>query len=644
MKLIKVSISAILCISCLSAFFSVDRDLHSEATELINKRYHNHLEQWVQILKLYEHVAGNPTATDDQIISLHFQARDQYKKVEYLLYEFESTYIKKHLNGAPLPGLLTSDDGPIVLAPEGLQTLDEMLVEPNFDRKEVLELVEKLNSRAKELILQESKRKFEAHHVIDAMRKNLIRVMTLGISGFDSPGFLRSIPESIISLQTMEEDFRNLGKDLDESQMNYYNNCIVYFQGAVEIMGETADFNNLDRASLTRDYLNPLYEELWKFHQQMGFYISKAEARQFEAWNIYSTNLFDPDLLNPYFYTYLLEKDDNTFLQELGQNLFFDPILSSDGKLSCASCHQPEKSFTDGYPTSLTNKANTFGQRNTPTLINAIYSDRYFYDLRADNPNEQIVHVFENPLEFNSGFDEVARRLQQSDVYVDLFANAYPSMNNENLIHQWTISTALVSYVIHLKSYNSNFEKYMRKEIDQINPAILEGYNIFMGKAACGTCHFPPNFSGLVPPDFDENESEVLGVPKDSITKELDEDPGRFGNKWKIEQVDHFKHSFKTVSLRNVALTTPYMHNGIYNTLEEVIDFYNKGGGSGAGFKVPHQTLSEVPLELSESEKSNLIIFLNALTDTSLNIIVPDNLPEFRTGSEFETFDRKPVY
>ena len=140
-----------------------------------------------------------------------------------------------------------------------------------------------------------------------------------------------------------------------------------------------------------------------------------------------------------------------------------------------------------------------------------------------------------------------------------------------------------------------------------------------MGKAACATCHFVPTFAGLVPPLYNENESEILGVlanPLESSPK-LDEDKGRLDNQIYNEYAWIYERSVKTTTVRNAALTAPYFHNGAYPTLDQVIDFYNKGGGGGLGLNVTNQTLPPDPLNLTEPEVKALIAFMTSLNDVS---------------------------
>jgi cytochrome c peroxidase len=153
-----------------------------------------------------------------------------------------------------------------------------------------------------------------------------------------------------------------------------------------------------------------------------------------------------------------------------------------------------------------------------------------------------------------------------------------------------------------------------------VSEDVKKGFNLFMGKANCATCHFAPHFSGLVPPFFNENESEVLGVttrPIKQLPVELDQDLGRGNSPVKKEKSWIYDYSFKTVTVRNIALTKPYFHNGAFNTLEEVLDFYNEGGGEGLGLKMKNQTLAPDKLNLTPTEIKEIIAFLNALTDVS---------------------------
>jgi len=150
----------------------------------------------------------------------------------------------------------------------------------------------------------------------------------------------------------------------------------------------------------------------------------------------------------------------------------------------------------------------------------------------------------------------------------------------------------------------------------------VKGFNIFMGKAQCATCHYVPQFNG-VPPPYVSSEFEVLGVPEDKTCNKISEDKGRYLVNPAFETLG----AFRTGSIRNAEFTKPYMHNGIYNTLDEVIDFYDAGGGAGKKLAVPNQTLSSDSLRLTVSEKKELISFIHSLNEQIIFQEPPAKLP-----------------
>jgi cytochrome c peroxidase len=199
------------------------------------------------------------------------------------------------------------------------------------------------------------------------------------------------------------------------------------------------------------------------------------------------------------------------------------------------------------------------------------------------------------------------------DVYRERFAKA-TGRDREHAVTARAVQTALASYVRSLTAYDAPFDRAIRGEA-ALDASARRGFNLFMGKAACGTCHFAPLFNGTVPPEFVLSEPEVIGVPAKlgpAIPK-LDPDIGRGA----IDRRSGFLHAFKTPTVRNAALGGPYMHNGAFRTLDEVIDFYDRGGGAGLGIDVPNQTLSSRPLHLQPGERADLIAFLRTLVDTA---------------------------
>jgi cytochrome c peroxidase len=175
------------------------------------------------------------------------------------------------------------------------------------------------------------------------------------------------------------------------------------------------------------------------------------------------------------------------------------------------------------------------------------------------------------------------------------------------------IEAALSAYLTTLQPMNSPFDRFIAGDRQALSSKQKKGFNLFMGKAQCGTCHFAPLFNGTTPPFFNRSEYEVLGVPglKASASKIPDEDLGRY----ELYPISAYRRAFKTPTVRNALQTAPYMHNGCFKTLQAVLDFYNQGGGAGIGLASPEQTLSEKKLQLSPDEIGDIIAFIGSLTD-----------------------------
>src|SRR5262249_2551074 len=203
--------------------------------------------------------------------------------------------------------------------------------------------------------------------------------------------------------------------------------------------------------------------------------------------------------------------------------------------------------------------------RNTPTLINAALQPALFADLRVRTLEDQVAAVVASPSEMRGNLDTAAARVG---------------------IAKHTIQAALAAYIRTLIATDSRFDRAIRGDPAAITPSERRGFNLFMGKARCGTCHFAPLFNGTVPPDYWSTPPEVIGVPARPDGDAIDPDLGRGAID---NQISH-RRAFKTPTLRNVAVTGPYMHNGVFRTLDEVIDFYDRGGGAGIGLDVQNQT------------------------------------------------------
>ncbi|MEO0896277.1 MAG: cytochrome c peroxidase [Bacteroidota bacterium] len=565
--------------------------------------------------------------------------RDDFKKIEYLATFYSPDYCLLYLNGAPLPHL-SPDDNRSVVEPEGLQVLDELIFTDNpFEHKEeIVALTEELHDHAETFANNQLINPIYDRFVFEAARYELIRIFTLGVTGFDTPGSIRGLEESYIALKAVKDAILSYGPMIEKKDPELLNNLTTGFEEGLAYLKENNDFDTFDRLHFLTHHLNPLFKELLTAHKKLGIETIDETLPVGEklSLNYDAENIFSNELINPFYFSEQLASQYNAEVVELGKLLFFDPILSENRERSCASCHKPGKAFTDGRKKSLASGFNGTVDRNSPTLINASYSERFFYDLRANKLEKQLHHVIFDEREFNTDFFKLFNRIKKSPEYMDRFKEAYPQLGNYAL-SRYSLTTALSSYVISLNGWNSPFDEYVRGEREELDKNVKAGFNLFMGKAACGTCHFAPTFNGLVPPLYQENESEILGVPSSSNpdSMELDPDLGRMLGQLQ-ENFEIYGHSFKTVTVRNIEKTAPYMHNGVYKNLEEVMDFYNKGGGAGMGLDVPYQTLPPDPLELSDLEINQLIAFMKSLTNTDLGKHkMPTKLPAFPDHPEW---------
>jgi len=624
-----------LCIY-LSAFTTQENKNDETPLSNILQGYYKDLSQFKTEAQQLEKIVAESQqeVLDAKKLQAQFrESKKAFKKIEYLVERLDAEFVKDYINGAPLPALERNSPSLSVLEPEGLQRLEELVYAEDItaDIDELQLLAGKLAESAQILENYQSKYQITDRLIFEAARFQIIRLVTLGITGFDSPVIASSLEDAIISLNASYEAIQAYFPLMEQREERYDKQLGDAFDGALNYLKANQDFDSFDRLTFIKEYANPLFSLLLDAHLSFGietwYETDRLDIKH--SINYYARNLFDETLINPYYYAQLTKDIYTPEVLELGKTLFFDPALSKNNERACASCHQPDNGFTDGLPKSIATGFEGTVERNSPTLINSIYSDRFFYDLRSEVLELQLDHVITSHKEFRTNYLDLFDKLGESEEYTTMFQQAFPQLEDKP-IQKASIGYALSAYVRSLSSFDSPFDKYMRDEIPEIEESVKNGFNIFMGKAACGTCHFAPVFNGSVPPLYKESESEVLGVPAEKEMENfvIDPDRGRYLGILK-EQADFYDHSFKTVTVRNVELTAPYMHNGVYETLEEVVDFYNKGGGLGLGIDVPNQTLPFDSLGLSMKEQSDLVAFMQALTDTTNMTSIPSVLPRF---------------
>jgi len=569
---------------------------------------------------------------------IYLKVRTQYKTVETILAHIQQEVTVQRLNGAPLPKIDPMEESqPIVIEPTGLQVIDELMYsEEMFEEIPAIDAQLKKFRREIQLLNKffAGKVGLNDRLIIEACRSELIRILTLSLSGFDTPGSVNGLKDSRVALKSVADIMMQYQDWLvAEEKLDMALDMQARFEAAQDFLKGRQSFSNVDRMGFLRDHLDPLYGLLYDVHVALKletvYEISPLHpAVNYRGRHIFSDEFFDGDS-----FVKLDAKYSTPEKITLGRYLFFDPVLSKSNERTCASCHQADKAFTDGQRRSIATDYDGTVERNSPTLVNAVYSRKFFHDLRSPELEMQVDHVVFSEKEFNTDYSALLKRLKSSPEYVDLFMAAYPRYEGtgRSPINSNTVKGALASYVKSLSSFNSPFDRYARGETEEIDPAVARGFNLFMGKAVCGTCHFAPTFNGTIPPYFQDSESEVLGVPAEADwhKAKLDPDMGRVANGVPLDGSDIFAYSFKTPTVRNIALTAPYMHNGVYETLEEVVRFYNVGGGDGIGIHLENQTLPFDNLNLSQREMDDLVTFMEALTDTTGMTAVPTRLPVF---------------
>lgn len=280
--------------------------------------------------------------------------------------------------------------------------------------------------------------------------------------------------------------------------------------------------------------------------------------------------------------------------QELGEKLFNDPILSRDSSISCASCHRPDHAFADITPTSI-GVFGRLGGRNTPSCMNMTDRNFYFWDGRAETLEQQALGPIENPVEMDLPLSVAVKRLMRNAYYYQSFINIYGKKPSREMI-----ALALSDFQRTLETSDTPFDRYFQNgDSSAMSASAKRGLNLFNGKAKCFDCHFGVDFTG-------NDQFKNIGLFN---AKDLN-DKGRYDVTAKESDLG----KFKVPGLRNIALTAPYMHNGMHKTLKEVIDYYNEPDKFVSN-SINRDTLMNKPLGLTEEEKKDLENFLLALTD-----------------------------
>ncbi|MCX7727923.1 MAG: hypothetical protein N2203_00470 [Bacteroidia bacterium] len=538
----------------------------------------------------------------------YLNSRKHFKKSEWFI-EFFYPRISKYFINSPLVAKSDLEINFKTIYPHGFQVIESIIFNaPEFQhcdslKEEVKLLKHYLSYMKTSLIIK----RYTLNDVIDMLRFEIIRIMSLYLNGYDATISKTSIQETIYIFESMNcilEKIFPRQKIIDIEK--HIKKNIKYLLSVND--------STIKRLPYFKNTLIPLYNALYNLYdpsniQLQTLYSVNIRAKKFSISNFFNSNAFR---------IYLKDSSNWQIQRQIGEHLFFDPALSANKQRSCASCHKPELFYSSENRYDKTLDGKRLLKRNTPSLLNVMFQRNFFWDGRALQLDHQIFDVISNHEELGGNFDSICIYLRNNEHYRKLFKIAFHH-TADTAITPFSIVKCLSEYLFTINDFSTKFDLYFDKNIpltdDEIN-----GYDVYAGKGLCGSCHFFPLFNGLFPPFYGEHEYEVIGTPIESNTKQLSPDSGRY---YVSKNIIHIG-AFKTPTLRNSANRKFFMHNGVFNNLNDLIVFYKKGGGAGLGIHVPNQTLPFDSLSINEKEISDLIAFLKTLNSTN-NFIKNNN-------------------
>ena len=577
------------------------------------------------LLKDISHLNVDAPKIKQNLIQRISILRIQLKKIDFWLRYLEPLAYKK-ING-PLPvewetEVFEKFEKPYKREGAGL-TLAELYLGEETVRSDSLLFLLKASLESSRIYLNDSitTNLSSHHHLFLANRLFLLNLSTIYTTGFECPEKKNIIPELKEMLNQTSRIYSAYNLSFPEFPIteNYFS---LFSKMISFVESQSIDPEKFNHFIFIRDFINPLFALNQSF--------IKSYSVKSISYNDYSLNddvmsIYDKKLFaGQNVFGVYRSITDSLILEEvqgLGKLFFYDPILSGNNKRSCASCHKPKEYFTDtAVVTSLQFDQLTRLDRNTPSLINVEFNHLVMLDGKHFNLGNQVKDVLVNPLELNNREQELLDKVLSCKEYKTKLKK-FAKLSTEKEIGLKHITSAIILYYSKFSYFNSTFDDAMN-QITILDSTSINGFNLFMSKAQCATCHFAPQFNGVKPP-YIGSEFEVIGVPATNKFDKLSSDKGRY----LINSVSETMNAFRTGTIRNVLHTKPYMHNGVFNNLDEVIDFYNTGGGIGKGLKIENQTLSQDSLNLSKPEKLALLKFMESLDEKIIFEDPPNSLP-----------------
>lgn len=558
------------------------------------------------------------------------QLRLKLKAADFWLRYLEPT-LYKHING-PLPvewetEVFEKFEKPYKREGAGLMLAQLYLSEADVKKDSLISLLNKAEKACNLYLSDSLMRVMDNPNTFYLCNRlfllNLAAIYTTGYECGDANAVIPELRHLLKSVGVIYDQFNKTFPTyaLENKYSELYNRSIQFAEE------QSSSANEFDHFTFIKDFVNPLFVKNQEMIRAKKIY---SRSNVDYALNKSATSIFDKALYDAQngkgLFIRVNDEAQLMEIEEIGRQLFYDPILSGNNQRSCASCHKAENYFTDtNSVTALAFNGINRLERNTPDLMNVSYNHLIMQDGKHLTLQEQTKAVITNAQEMGGNAKDVLEKVLSCKEYKKAFKKFLAHTPQEKEITIEHVCSAITLYYTRAtqKGVSPFDEAILGKH--ELNKEAKDGFNLFMNKAQCATCHFVPHFNGVKPP-YIGSEFEVLGTPADTMYSVLSKDKGRY----LIHSATETQNAFRTGTLRNIAKTKPYMHNGVFKTLNQVIDFYNNGGGVGHGLRLENQTLSSDSLKLTEKEKTALIAFMKSLTEACPKNQKPMRLPESR--------------
>jgi len=431
-----------------------------------------------------------------------------YKQVEFFVEYCSPREAKSFINGPLVPKSDFELSNEVIL-PRGFQRIEELIfTDDAIDTTALREQYELLLSKLTDLNTYYETIEIHDAQLLEMCQLQLFRIAAMNLNGYDETISQTNVTESYWCMEGIAQTLKRFKPYINkDTLLNPIHTALLQeVEKAKKKLQLHPDYASFKRLDFIVNNITPLNKLLVKFHQQ-----SKLPwSGRIQAINLKNGFLFGKESLNLQYFSLYYDDTLNIKTQaQLGKLLFFDPILSGNNQNACVSCHDPSKGFTDGLAKGLDfNKTNSL-PRNTPTLLNVAFQKAFFHDGRAYQLEQQIFDVIHNKTEMQSNFKDVIEKLKKNTTYTLLFQLAFKN-TSDSAITSYAIQKAIMEYEKTLISMNSRFDQYLHGDKKKLTAREINGYNLFAGKALCGSCHFLPLFNGTVPPFYTDSEYEVL--------------------------------------------------------------------------------------------------------------------------------------